>query len=89
MLIYVLLFYLKVFWTARGVRRNDSAVPKLPLFILAIARPPVYRRPGSGLPGEARRRRPGLSPRADSTPNLPQVLLAVNAARARRNDDVL
>lgn len=72
----------KVFRTARGVRGNDSAMPKLPLSILAIARPPVHRRSGSGLPGEARRRRSSLPTRSDSSPDLPQVFLAVNGEYA-------
>lgn len=77
----------QVLRTARGVRGDDTAVPKLPLPVLAVAGTPVHRRPGPGLPGEARRRRPGLLARPHTAPDLPQVLLAVNARHEATTPD--
>jgi len=71
----------------RGIRRDDTTVPQLSLPVLAIAWPSLHRGSGSGVPRKIGRCRPSLPSRADSSADLPKVLLALRAFAVVRAGD--
>lgn len=77
-------YYYQVIRFARGIRRDDTAVPQLPLLVLALAGPPVHSRSGSNVPRETGRRRPDDAPHTHSSANFPQVLLVMKLLPAQK-----
>lgn len=68
---------------AGGVRRNDTVMSQLSLFVLAIAWSSLYRGSGSGVSRKAGGRRSSVSPRTDSSADFPKIFLAVKAFAIR------
>lgn len=69
----------KIVRIAGRIRRNDTIMPQLSLLVLAIAGSSLYRGSGSSISRKASGRRSGVSPRTDSSADLPKILFAVKA----------
>lgn len=71
--------FVQIVRIAGGIRRNDTIMSQLSLLVLAITGSSLYRGSGSGISRKASGRRSGVSPRTDSSADLPKILLAVKA----------